>query len=470
MRSVAQSLLAFARKHDLLQAGNRVGVAVSGGADSVALLRILVQLRQESGIVLSVVHLNHKLRGAESDTDEQFVHQLATIHQVDFTSESADVSTRAAGKKLSLEAAARELRYEFFNRLLETQNLDKIATAHTLDDQAETVLLKLVRGAGTRGLAGIYPKISCKPSASGDRAKAIVRPLLSTPRSEIEAYLREIGQEWREDSTNRDLRHTRNRIRHEILPVLAAQLNPSIRETLAEAAEIARGEEHYWSEKISALLPQVSSRKEDEAALDWNELRSYPLAVQRRVVRVMAESLGLGLEFRHIEDVLHMNAQRISRVSLPNNWSAEWRNGKVHFQMSTERPADYEYELPVPGSVEIPEAGVLIEVCLGPNTRGKELPSNSGLSHTPGERLFVRNWRAADRFWPAHSKRPRKIKELLQDRHITGEQKSLWPVIVSRNEVVWVRGLGVGHRFEAKNGNGLMILDSSLIGMAHASK
>src|ERR1700756_2191355 len=197
--NLAQSVLDYIRKHDLLAAGDRVGVAVSGGTDSVALLRILLELRRELGIVLSVVHLNHQLRGAESDADEQFVRELAVPHGLPIISENCDVKFHAAKNKLSLETAARQLRYQFFRNALAGEPLDKIATAHTIDDQAETVLLKITRGAGTRGLAGIYPKISTQHSAiSAQQGKAVVRPLLATRRSEVEAYLREIGQSWRE--------------------------------------------------------------------------------------------------------------------------------------------------------------------------------------------------------------------------------------------------------------------------------
>ena len=159
MHKLAQSVLSDIHNKDLLRPGDRVGVAVSGGADSVALLRLMIELRSELGIVLSVIHLNHNLRGPESDADEQFVRELAAAHRLEFICENRDVRAYATAKKVGLEAAARKVRYEFFGELL-SGNLDRIATGHTLDDQAETVLLKFMRGAGTRGLAGIYPRVA----------------------------------------------------------------------------------------------------------------------------------------------------------------------------------------------------------------------------------------------------------------------------------------------------------------------
>ena len=203
----------------LFHPGDRVGVAVSGGGDSVALVRALIEARSDLGIVLAIVHFNHKLRGDESDQDEHFVRALA--HQFDLPFHHAEADTRrfAHEKELSLEAAARDLRYKFFGSLIKEGKLDKIATAHTLDDQAETVLLRIFRGTGTSGLASILPRLKVGKGA-------IVRPLLATRRAEIVQYLSELNQPWREDSTNIETAFTRNRIRHELMPLLQGAYNP----------------------------------------------------------------------------------------------------------------------------------------------------------------------------------------------------------------------------------------------------
>src|ERR1051326_4263187 len=203
----------YARKHGMIRPGDRVGVAVSGGADSVALLRALVELRGELGCVLVVVHFNHKIR-AEADSDAEFVRQLAEKCGLEFFCGERDAKEFARARRVSLETAARELRYAWFREL----GLDKIATAHTLDDQAETVLMKLLRGAGTTGLSGIWPQVR-KQRAGGGKQK-IIRPMLGGRRREVDEYLRSIGKKWREDASNRDVKHTQNKIRHELLPLL----------------------------------------------------------------------------------------------------------------------------------------------------------------------------------------------------------------------------------------------------------
>ena len=465
MHKLAQTVLGYIRKHELLAAGDRVGVAVSGGADSVALLRILLELRQEIGIVLSVVHLNHKLRGAESDADEQFVRELAAAHSMEFVCERREVKAYAAEKKLSPEAASREVRYEFFEKSLSRSSLIEIATAHTLDDQAETVLLKIARGAGTRGLAGIYPSRGFQHSAHSTQPnRSIIRPLLGTRRVELEAYLTEIGQGWREDSSNRDLRHTRNRIRHGILPRLERHVNPSVRESLADAADIARGEEEYWAREVAELLPHVWRGTKRGGIIRGKRFDAVGLALRRRGVRAVGESLRLELKFKHVEEVLDLKEGGC--CALPGKWTVSRRNGDLRFESASAQPAEYSYELPVPGRVEITEVGIAIESAVVPGDSGSE---RHGPEHLLGAKLVqkgmvVRNWRAGERFWPAHTKEPKKIKELLQDRHVTGDEKKRWPVVVSGDEVVWVRGFGVRRDFQANDNKGVLIRDFPISG------
>jgi len=429
---------------------------VSGGADSVALLRLLLELRREVGIVLSVVHFNHKLRGAESEEDERFVAALAQRHKLELSCDSGEVAGYAAEKHLSLETAARDMRYRYFRQLLREGRLNRIATGHTLDDQAETVLLKIARGAGGRGLAGIYPQLpvdssqfSAVSSQPGPNPEAsIIRPLLGTKRTELEAYLLALGQSWREDRSNRDLRHMRNRVRHGILPRLERYLNPAVREALAETAEIARAEEEYWAKEVARVLPSVwqaagrdrDSRRDAGAtggALNFSVLADFPLALQRRVVCAAGESLGLRLEFDHVEEILALCSNRggpAKSAALPGGWVVLRNKGGLRFELpgGTPKKLEYEYHLSVPGSVEVRETESRFEALLvsGNAIEGynpEDLIDGARL----GAELKVRNWRPGDRFWPAHTKAAKKIKELLEERHVSGTERKLWPVVLS---------------------------------------
>lgn len=462
MQELAERVLGYIRRQKLIQAGDRVAVAVSGGADSVALLRLLLELRTELGIVLSLAYFNHRLRGEESDAEERFVADLAKLHKLAFRREDGDVRRIAAEKHSSVEAAARGLRYTFFAQLLGDGTVHRVATGHTLDDQAETVLMRVARGAGTRGLAGIYPQFAVLgsqfPESSqlsvGSSPPSIIRPLLSVRRRDSEAYLQHIKQSWLEDSSNRDLRFTRNRVRHGILPRLERGLNPSVREALADTAEIARAEEEYWQRETARILPVVlqPGSRSCAAALNTPALLELPVALRRRVVRAVCRDLGLNLEFRHVEEILDVGAGTAKAASLPQGWKAVRTGNEIRIGAPpSEASADYEYALAVPGKVAIPETGIALETVLIPRDAGYN-PGHCLEPSLLARELKVRNWRSGDRFWPAHTKAPKKVKELLQDRRLMGREKKLWPVVVSGDDIVWLRGFAVPARFASREG------------------
>lgn len=294
----------------LVKAGERVCVAVSGGADSVALLLALREanaLKEPLGVVLSAVHVHHGLRGADADADEAFVKEMCERLGVPLVVERVDVAARQSEEREGVEEAARELRYGTFWRLMSEGKADVVATAHTLDDQAETVVMKLLRGAWTEGIGGIAPVVLQGQGPAGQRAKGrIVRPMLGVRRAEVEVFLRERGQTWREDATNRDVSLTRNRVRHELMPVLRG-FNPGVDAALSRLAEIARDEEAYWQGEVDRVLPQVllpgrpvrgGGRRvstvsgNSSCAVEVERLRGMAPALRRRVLRAAARGLG----------------------------------------------------------------------------------------------------------------------------------------------------------------------------------
>ncbi len=450
-----------------MRAGDRVAVAVSGGADSVALLRVLLELRDELGIVLAVAHFNHGLRGAESDADQAFVGELARQSELEFFVGVGDVRDHAVLNKLSVEAAGRELRYQWFARLASAKRLDAIATAHTLDDQAETVLLKFLRGAGTRGLAGIWPVV-------GSGSARVVRPMLGVTRGEVEAYLESLGQTWREDTSNRDHRFLRNRVRHELLPLLEREYNPNIRQTLSDAAEIARGEEEYWRNEVERQLKARSpglkpeektgadaalkagsstetcqSASEAGGRLSLAAFAGLPLALQRRVLKYFAEDHGITLDFEHVEQLRRCALGELVRTELPGGLIAV--NAKQWLELrSCSRAGDAEYEalLPIPGEVRIDELGLTLRATIVPQEFGREMTPGELLSRDlVGTELTIRNWRPGDRFWPAHSGSEEKLKRLFAERKISADERPTWPVALREGEIVWVRGLPVAKAY-----------------------
>jgi tRNA(Ile)-lysidine synthase len=290
----------------------RLIVAVSGGADSVALLRALVDAAPGIGLVLSIAHVHHGIRGADAEADAEFVADLAAKFELALHRQNVDAPAAAQKNRETLEEAARNLRYAWFGELLSSGVADAIATAHTLDDQAETVLHKFLRGAWTEGLSGIHP-VLVQPRG------AILRPFLGVRRADIEAWLARLGQQWRVDATNADTAHTRNRLRHELLPALAAY-NPRIYEQLANLATLARDEDAYWQAELARILPPLllpgkpvrgggraasTDPSESSVALEIERLPASP-ALRRRILRSAARHLGAALNFDQTERLMAM--------------------------------------------------------------------------------------------------------------------------------------------------------------------
>ncbi len=433
------------RRSGLFRPGERVGVAVSGGPDSVLLLDFMRQLARDVGLSVVVVHFNHHLRGAESDADESIVLGLAREAGLEFIRGEADAAQVARERHRNLEATARELRYRFFFSVVNRGRLDKVATAHTANDQAETVLLKLLRGAGTRGLAGIYPALEGK----------IVRPFLHLTRAEIEAELKERRLPFRFDSSNRDLRLRRNKIRLELLPALEKDFNPKLVLLLKELADRAREDETYLDERAREHAQPWRVREGAEEKIPLRPLLEFPPAIARRVLRQMilaTRGTLRGITHGHLEALRRFasEAQSGRKLVLPAGLVArkefDWLGiGPAH---SVPHEPAFSYRVEPPGEVHVPELGATFrfEIVSPQDPRkaynGLEMAGLDPLKLAGV--LTLRNWRAGDRFRPLGSRRQWKLKELFRRRQIPSGQRGLWPVLESGEEIVWVRGFPPG--------------------------
>ena len=413
-----------------LKPGLRLAVGLSGGADSVALLRLLAARASELGVVLSAAHLHHGLRGDEADRDQEFCAELAASLNLGFHTHRVDVGAEAALHHESIEEAARRVRYAWFRQLMAPGIVDAVATAHTLDDQAETVLGKFLRGAWTEGLSGIHPVVNFSEGC-------ILRPLLGASRSEIEIYLAGLGQQWHEDSSNRDLAFTRNRLRHELLPELE-RWNPQIHEHLAQMAELARDEESWWQSEIARLAPQMlltgravrgggRAGSDDGVALDVVRLGAQHPALQRRMLRDAASRLGVSLDFDGVESLLRLvtDGRAGQRLSLAGMLGAERTPREIRLSRNLGQAAkqNEEVQLPVPG-----EAIAF----------GWRFLARAAQASAPA---IIRTWKPGDRVTLRYSSGPRKIKEVLERLKITGTDRAQWPVVEWQGRVAWMQGV-----------------------------
>jgi len=319
--------------------------------------------------------------------------------------------------------------------------------------------------------------------------KHLIRPLLSTSRQEVEAYLKSLNQPWREDSTNQDIAHTRNRVRHKLVPLLEREFNPAIRQTLADTAELARAEEEYWASQLSHLLPRLilegkpsrsgrstSGSSQSVLALDIAALRNLPLALRRRIFQEMAEKFGVSLEFKHIQQLTTLleDGKRVKTPALPGDLEVVCTSREIQFSQKMDHSQEnYSYLLPIPGEIAVPE--LQCTICATPINTGKQKVSgyNAASLLNPSllePKLTVRNWRAGDRFFPAHSQSPKKVKELLQPDRLgqlfSLAERKIWPVIESAGQIVWMRGFPVPAAFAGSSENAILIEERKMSGEA----
>jgi len=380
-----------------LAPGEPLLVGVSGGADSVALLSILVEL----GWRPHVCHLNHQLRGADSDADAEFVGQLANQYSLPSTIEACTVSPD--------EDSARRARQEFFGRVAEGRGIKKLVLAHTADDQVETFLLRLLRGAGVPGLVGIWPERQLG-------TLRVIRPMLKVRRLEIMEYLAAKKLSYREDKSNADTRFTRNRIRHELLPLLEREYNPSIRDVLLNTAEILRDEDFYLLHHVAQRFYMTACQND---AVNVKTLANYPTAIQRRVLRFWLggdSENGPSFTFGQIEAVRHaaLGNAPSAAIDLPDDLVVyreyEWLQ-KAH--RKDLEPVKGNWPLSRSGETVIRELGVRFVLEGGDETPPqKECFDADAL----GEGLFVRTWENGDRFQPLGMSETKKLQDFFVDR------------------------------------------------------
>ena len=501
--ALEQLVLDSIRESRMATAGDRVGVAVSGGADSVALLRLLESLRRELGIALFVVHFDHMLRGAESDRDARFDEALARTSGLECLSAREDVRAVAKHNGWNIEEAARRLRYGFFERALSDRHATRIAVAHTADDQAETVLSHIIRGTGLTGLGGIYPILELAGGGT------IVRPLLAFRREELRDYLRTRGQEWREDATNTDQTRLRARVRARLLPVLESDFSGRIVQHLGDLARFAREEESFWSALVEDRLakctkPAGVAGSEKSLAIAARDLllplkldstheqrtSAFARALTERLIRRLYEEVRgdrRGLSARYVEQVIRLAAKSTSgrRLRLPGKISVERVFNNIVFSRSEQeqkdRPASsqetkaepppYQYVVALPDrgatTVAVPELSTCFHLKLVDWPLGEsdtKLDSGAFDAGTLRSPLLLRSWRPGDAYRPRGHRQSRKLKPMFQVERVPRQQRVGWPVLESAGQVIWTRGMAPAEKFCIRKDTklGLVIEEESL--------
>ncbi|OQY60308.1 MAG: tRNA lysidine(34) synthetase TilS [Desulfobacteraceae bacterium 4572_88] len=459
-RKLLETVTQTVRQHKMFCLGDSVLVGVSGGADSVALLHLLRRLAPGFSIRIAIAHLNHSLRQEESDRDASFVAALAKKLGLPCHSDKRDVRQYQRQHRLSLEEAARQVRYAFYEEVAEKNGFDKVALGHHADDNAELVLMYLFRGSGLTGLSGIPPV----------RNEKFVRPLIRVSRKDIKAFIAENRLEYVSDSTNQDPLYLRNRIRHHLLPMIRASYNPNIADTLNRLASIVRCDDEWLEETTEAIFRKsISGFREEELRLSVPMLRKTHLAAQRRLVRkAIAQVKGdlRRITYAHVEAVqkLLQKGAADGSLDLPDRVHVVKTGDSLCFSKGRARGAEagipFTYTVSAPGMVFIQEIGASLSFSVTPRenaaffNKGSEnrVPQHPGQSGYPVCNYFdmdtltfpmtIRNFRPGDRFTPLGMSGTQKVKKYFINNKIPRAERARCPILLCQGKIIWV----VGHR------------------------
>jgi tRNA(Ile)-lysidine synthase len=442
MGDIVERVRETIERHRMISPRDTVLAAVSGGPDSVAMLHILAGLRSDFGFELRVAHLDHRFRGEASRDDATFVRDLAARLGLEYTCEEVNVPEFVLVNRMSKQDAARMLRYRFLEKTAKLHYCQRIATGHTADDQAETVLMRVIRGAGPDGLAGIPPK----------RDGTIIRPLIAVWRSEIEGYLAAHGQSYRTDASNLESEYVRNRVRNELLPLLATY-NPNIKRTLVTLGTVMADVSSHLARLTDEAVREVVLRaRMGQFALDLTKLTGYDEALQRSLFRRLFESLRpdlAPLSFHHVEKLLSLvkRGEVGASVELPSGGQARLEHGCLVLSHGAGPSEVIERELPVPGDVTFSEAALRVTAGIvhgrKPPLRPEEVGDSVAYFDWDEVRppLSVRGRREGDRFRPFGLDGTKSLKEYFIDEKVPASLRSAVPLVCDRSGLLWVVGL-----------------------------
>ncbi|MCK5595513.1 tRNA lysidine(34) synthetase TilS [bacterium] len=455
-----QKLLKAVQDYRMISKGDGLLVGVSGGPDSVALLHLLMELRDEYSLKLYVVHLNHMLRRDESDKDAEYVGKLAEKLKLPVFIGKKDVGAFAKENKLSLEEAARIQRYEFYEQVADELNIRTIALGHKADDNAETVLMRLLRGSGEQGLTGIH-------SVRQIGNLKVIRPLLNIYRREIESFLKEAKISARVDSSNSDNKFFRNKVRLELMPFLEESYNQNIKQVLINTADIFK-EENACLEEITEKFysqvkhpPRPTSKGKFSSAIHLNikKIREFPLAIQRRIIRYGIKELTGTLRqitYQHLNEIFKLlnGSLAYGQIAMPNGLVVErLRMELVIRRDKSQNTYSIIHPVKIPGETLVPELGIKLICAISERKTDLKFstqnPYQESFDYDKIKKpVFIRTREDGDVFQPLGMNGKKKIKDCLIDQKIPQPEKNKILLLTDKTDIIWLIGLRISERFK----------------------
>ena len=430
----------FLRQFDLIQQGDKIVAAVSGGIDSMVMLDALAALKNEMDLEVSVAHVNHRLRGAESDSDEEFVLRRSEQYGLRCQIRRVETKDLADSTKLSIQEAARNARYEYFDEVLHATGFHKVATAHHADDNAETILFNVIRGAGVRGLAGI-------PVRREDRG--IIRPLLFATRKQIQEYAGKRELAFREDSSNRGDDYARNYIRHQLLPQIEQNVHRNAPAVLNRTARLFEDLDNYLEAEAARILPSlVLERSADQVSLNLKELHSKPVFLQEYLLRTIASEFSkTKVDFATVRLMVQIsNAETGSSCSISKSGFAYRNRDELLLKRSAGAPR-FSYCAEIGQSYTLGHFSFASERVARPETNGN--PNVEFIdADTVENNVVLRSWHSGDWFVPLGMSERKKVSNFFIDQKIPLFEKDRVPILESAGNIVWICGKRLDDRYK----------------------
>ncbi len=442
MKSIEQKVIKFVDHYNLIKHGEKILIALSGGPDSVFTLFFFNKFKSRFGVTLAAAHLNHSLRGKSSDKDEEFCKSFCKKLEIDFFSEKINVKEFSKKNKISIEEAARKIRYNFLSGVSKNYRFDKIVTAHTMDDNAETVLLNLFKGTGLSGVAGIPIQ-----------RQNIIRPILSLTKEEVLSYLEMNGLEFRIDKSNTDLKYERNFIRHKIIPLIKKNLNPSVEQNIFNSSQVFRKTYGIINELKSEAVSKIVKTSEEYVTIDLAKLEERDKALLGDVLRdIVLYHFKKEFDFADyikIESLLQKPTGR--KISLSANLEAIKDRGKIIIYPKLNKVSQHLITIHSGEEKEICGKKISIRLIDEKKIRFDQNRNHEYISADELENKFdIRKWKAGDKFIPLGMKDYKNVSDFLIDEKISAHLKKDQLILLNRNQIVWIIGLRIDNRFKIK--------------------
>jgi tRNA(Ile)-lysidine synthase len=466
MSSFLDSVRSTIKKYNMIKSGDTIVIGVSGGADSLCLLHVLNTLKDELQVKLFAVHLNHQFRGLDADADADFVEKICKAWNVPYKIETFDVPAYAKQQGLSPEEAGREIRYKLFGEAKEALKATKIAVAQNLNDNIETILMRLIRGTGLEGLKGI--------DAVRDD---IIRPLLRQNRSAIEEYCQQNSLEARVDKTNLEPIYLRNKIRLELLPYLRQRFNPNIDEAIERMGQVVREENNYLEQQTEMLMQSIGELNNNCITIKTESIRNLHPAMQKRLLRKAVENIATTLnsfEYKHFQGILELlNKSTGAAIELPKGLKAyiSYENLIICKNIENTDKKCY-YKLKYNYNNYINEIDVNINVKLISGGELSSVPKNFNTVYIDADKvkyeLIVRSREQGDIFSPIGMKGSKKLKDYFIDKKIPKEKRDQVMLLTDGNEIVWILGSLISEKYKiTSNTQKVIVLSCNNCGFLH---